>query len=135
MTSDWAYEGQGRGFAQILQTFDTLTQNLADITQRLVQGRLQETDHLVLATGNLALLLLAALAISLLGAFAVCDDGCGCSACSLACASCSCCQSTLTASLGSCPSPGGDAGPLFASGEGVRPFAAALSVFHVPKSA
>lgn len=86
-------------------------------------------------TKRSALLLLAALAISLLGAFAVCDDGCGCSACSLACASCSCCQSTLTASLGSCPAPGGDTGPVFASGEGVRPFLRSLSVFHVPKPA
>jgi hypothetical protein len=60
MTSDWAYEGQGRGFAQILQTYDTLTQKLADLAQRLVQGRLQETDQLVLATGELALLLPAA---------------------------------------------------------------------------
>jgi hypothetical protein len=60
MTSDWAYEGQGRGFAQILQTYDTLTQKLADLSQRLVQGHLQETDHLVLATGELALLLPAA---------------------------------------------------------------------------
>src|SRR5262245_59054640 len=57
MTSDWAYEGQGRGFAQILQTYDTLTQKLADLAQRLVQGHLQENDHLVLATGELALLL------------------------------------------------------------------------------
>jgi hypothetical protein len=60
MTSDWAYEGQGRGFAQILQTYDTLTQKLADLASRLVQERLQETDHLVLATGELALLLPAA---------------------------------------------------------------------------
>jgi hypothetical protein len=60
MTSDWAYEGQGRGFAQILQTFDTLTQKLAALSQRLVQGRLQETDHLVLATGDLTFLLLPA---------------------------------------------------------------------------
>jgi hypothetical protein len=60
MTSDWAYEGQGRGFTQILQTYDTLTQKLADLAQRLVQGHLQETDHLVLATGELALLLPAA---------------------------------------------------------------------------
>jgi hypothetical protein len=60
MTSDRAYKGQGRGFAQILQTYDTLTQKLADLTQRLVQGRLQETDHLVLATGELAFLLPAA---------------------------------------------------------------------------
>jgi hypothetical protein len=60
MTADWAYEGQGRGLAQILQTFDTLTKKLADLSQHLVQGRLQETDRLVLATGELALLLPAA---------------------------------------------------------------------------
>jgi hypothetical protein len=60
MTSDWAYEGQGRGFTQILQTYDTLTQKLADLAQRLVQGRPQETDRLVLATGELAFLLPAA---------------------------------------------------------------------------
>jgi hypothetical protein len=56
MTSDWAYEGQGRGFAQLLLTYDTLTQKLTDLAQRLVQGRLQEADRLVLATGELALL-------------------------------------------------------------------------------
>jgi len=57
MTSDRAYEGQSTGFDQILQAYDTLTQELADLAQRLVQGRLQETDRLVLATGELALLL------------------------------------------------------------------------------
>jgi hypothetical protein len=60
MPADWAYEGQGRGVTQLLQTYDTLTQKLADLAQRLVQGHLQETDHLVLATGELALLLPAA---------------------------------------------------------------------------
>ncbi|MEA2605028.1 MAG: hypothetical protein QOF89_6020 [Acidobacteriota bacterium] len=80
-----------------------------------------------------ALLMLAVLAVSLLGALSVCEDGCACHGCSLVCASCSCCQSLFTASPGSDPSAGGDIGPAFVGLEGTPQLHEPLSVFHVPK--
>ncbi len=82
-----------------------------------------------------AILLLALLAFSLLGALAVCDDGCACPGCSLVCASCLCCQSLLTAPAGIGSDPGGDAGPAFVGAEGIRQLRETSSVFHVPKLA
>jgi hypothetical protein len=60
MTSDSTFEAQGAAFTQLLRAYATLTAAVATLAQRLAQNRLTEGDRLVLATGDLTLLLPAA---------------------------------------------------------------------------
>jgi hypothetical protein len=57
MTSDRTFEAQGAAFGQLLRAYAAVTEAVATLGQRLAQNRLTEQDHLLLATGHLALLL------------------------------------------------------------------------------
>ena len=57
MTSDQTFKTQGAAFAQLLQAYAALTEEVAALAQRLAQNRLTDADRLALASGHLTLLL------------------------------------------------------------------------------